>query len=112
MFLCKTDGNFLIRSYSTLSVHKPLKIICCSPFLNSAADANGASLMLPNQVNSANVHRKYFCIFNYVTKVTLIAFSSSLAPYFDLFHFIWMHQDLYHYKETLSATRLTRQIAH
>lgn len=55
--------------------------------------------MPPNPVNSDNIHNKYFSILKYNTKVIQIVLSSSLAAYFDLFHLISMHQDLYDYKE-------------
>lgn len=55
--------------------------------------------MPPNPVNSDNIHRKYFSILNYDTKVIQIVLSSSLAAYFNLFHLILMHQELYDYKE-------------
>lgn len=110
MFFCKADLIFLVRSYSTCYLYINLKASLL--FTTPQPDTNRISLMLPNSVNSANIHRKSFYILNYVTKVILIVFFSSLAPYFDLFHFIYMHQDLYHYKEILAVTSPTRQIAH
>lgn len=75
-----------------------MKVVWYSPLLNQAAGLRVSS-MPPNPVNSNNTHRKYFFVLNYDTKVIPIVLSSSLAAYFDLFHLILIHQDLYDYKE-------------